>query len=208
MKPVPPKLKKHILKMLKVQGVFIFVALFTAVRLYIELINGDPFLLILGPYAVWLLGYGFLLIANIINAIRWFTKYRWAGFLPILVSLIGAVLFAVVVLTAFVFWTEPSDFEHHYHERMEVVEKVESGELAGSRVTLPWRYRDVVTKNRIHVERENGVLYVLFPTHIFFGYEGFVYSSDGKMPPENLISGEFVSLEHVEGPWYKFSGGD
>ena len=133
-----------------------------------------------------------------------------------------AVLPLAVCLLAGAFYVAPApiiddlDFQRHYTTRMEVMQRIESGELwngspFNTLVSLPWPEYPTSVSNGggwrdVTVYREEGALHVVFhPVKGgLFDWTAFVYRSDGDVPvfPERVVPNA-VSSERLDDHWHR-----
>lgn len=138
-------------------------------------------------------------------------EHRVLAVTPLVVNFLIAALF--LVPTPFI---DQMDFQRHYAARVEVVQRIESGELWNGSpfnklVSLPWpEYPTSVSNDGwrdVDVYREDSVLHVVFhPTtgSVLDQPTAILYRADGEPPSlSNALLTRAVSFESLGDRWYR-----
>ncbi|GEM_PF-3444522 len=165
----------------------------------------DVFAWLVLPAFVWAMG------LSVVHLLRVSASARPLSVLPLAVCLLAGALYVAPAPTI-----DDVDFQRHYATRMEVVGRIESGELwngspSNQLVSLPWpEYPTSVSDGGgwrdVTVYREEGALHVVFHpvTGGLFDWTGLVYRSDGSPPvfPDRVMPNA-LSSERLDEHWHR-----
>jgi hypothetical protein len=167
-----------------------------------------PFLYITLASAVW---WGIIGVA--IASLTCLTKIKaigWRAFVPMTVVVASVLIVMFVPFTSL--WLD-FDYWRYKEVRLEIVERILSGDLAANvdynpkLIALDGGYPLVsMGGNEVIVERHEGSAYVLFFTFrgVLDNYSGFLYVPDGGSPTlfSDLHEEQFTQIEPLEENWF------
>jgi len=159
----------------------------------------------LGPlliFAVWV-GFAIVFVWSLVNVFLARREPPRQAYGPLGVNLLAAVLAVFVPFTQL---TLELDYRLNYSRRVQVVQKVATGDLNGSRsrVPLPEDLKGVSVGGDILIDRRGGTTKVFFFTFrgLLDNFSGFVHTSDGKPPKPTDFGGDLQDVVPRGNGWF------
>ncbi len=135
------------------------------------------------------------LVAIVRNLVNFFKKTKES------IYQLGIYSLTIILVVVIYFFNieRNLNFAVNYKAREEIVKMIENGRLRGKGlISLPRKYKNLSKSGKVEIVQDGDLLFVRFITyHPFPGeFEGFIYSSNDKVPEESLFFSKGANLEY------------